>query len=82
MARAAIRYDSAHRDLIYLLISLFFFFFIITIANLFVERGGKVALAAMVPVVVVSLRILRSVSHAVVTKSRVDPKPITRYSIC
>ena len=53
----AIRYDSEHRGLIYLLISLFsfFFFFIITIANLFVERGGKVALAAVVPVVVVSL---------------------------
>ena len=54
----AIRYDSAHCGLIYLLISLFsfFFFFIITIANLFVERGGKVASAAEVPVVVVSPR--------------------------
>ena len=52
-----IRYDSAHLGLIYLLISLFsFFFFIITIANLFVESGGKIASAAVVPVVVVSLR--------------------------
>ena len=57
MAHVAIRYDSAHRDLIYLLISLFsFFFFIIIIANLFVKRRGKVASAAVVPVVVVSLR--------------------------
>ena len=50
-----IRYDSAHRGLIYLLISLFFFFFffIITIANSFVERGVKVASAAVVQLVVV-----------------------------
>ena len=50
-------YDSAHRGLIYmyLLISLFstFFFFIITIANYFVERGVKVASAAVMQVVVV-----------------------------
>ena len=54
----AIRYDSANRGLIYLLISLFsfFFFFITTIANLFLERGGKVSSAVVVPVVVVSLR--------------------------
>ena len=50
----AIRYDSAHHGLIYLIISLFSFF-IITIADLFVERGGK-ASAAVVPEVVVSLR--------------------------
>ena len=49
-----IRYDSAHRGLIYLLISLFsFFIFIITITNSFVERGGKVASAAVAHVVVV-----------------------------
>ena len=67
--------------------SLFFiFFFIITIANSFVERGVKVASAAVVQVVVVN-KILRSgytlngVSHAVVTKSRADPEPIMRYSI-
>ena len=50
----AIRYDSAHRGLIYLLISLFSFFFSnMTIANSFVERGGNVASAAVLPVVVV-----------------------------
>ena len=49
----ASRYDSAHHGLIYLLISLFSF---LTIANSFVERGGKVASAAVVPVVVVILR--------------------------
>ena len=43
-----IRYDSAHRGLIYLLISLFFF-----IANSFVERGVKVESATVVQVVVV-----------------------------
>ena len=43
--KMVIRYDSAHRGLIYLLISLFsfFFIFIITITNSFVERGVKVA---------------------------------------
>ena len=47
--KMVIRYDSAHRGLIYLF---FIFFFIITIAS-FVERGGKVASAAVVQVVVV-----------------------------
>ena len=47
-----IRYDSAHRGLI---ISLFSFsiFFIIIIANSFVERGGNLTSAAVLPVVVV-----------------------------
>ena len=46
----AIKYDSTHRGLIYLLISLFkFFFFNITIAKSFVERGENVALAAVLP---------------------------------
>ena len=50
-----IRYDSAHRGLIYRLISLFcfFFVFIITITNSFVERGMKVASAAVAHVGVV-----------------------------
>ena len=48
-----IRYDSAHRVLIYLLISLFSFsfFYIIIIANSLVERGVKVTPAAVVQVV-------------------------------
>ena len=54
--KMVIRYDSAQRGLVYLLISLFFFFFIfffiITIAYSFVERGVKVASAAVVQVVV------------------------------
>ena len=41
---------------IYSFLSFLFFFFIIKIANLFVEREGQVASAAVVPVVVVSLR--------------------------
>ena len=84
----AIRYDSAHRGLIYLLISFLFFFFNITtpttrvcaiyrtplgcyeslirsdlfiysscrsvtIAISFVERGGNIAAATVLPVVVV-----------------------------
>ena len=40
------------------------------------------ASAAVVPVVVVSLRNTKvSVACGSVTESRVDPKPITRYSI-
>ena len=50
--KMVIRYDSAHRGLIYLLISLFFVF-IITITYSFVERGMKVASAAVAHVVVV-----------------------------
>ena len=70
--------------------SLFFSFFMITITNSFVERGVKVALAAVAHVVATccsSYKILRSVytlngvSHAEVAKSRADPKPITQYSI-
>ena len=80
-----IRYDSAHRGLIYLLISLFsfFFIFIITITSSFVERGGKVASVAHLVVVILlrSVYSLNGVSHAVVTKPRADPEPITRYSI-
>ena len=83
-----IRYDSVHRGLI--LSFLFFFIFIITITKSFVERGVKVASAAVAHVVATccsSYKILRSVytlngvSHAVVTKSRADPEPLTRYSI-
>ena len=83
-----IRYDSAHRALI--LSFLFFFIFIITITNSFVERAVKVASAAVAHVVATccsSHKILRSVhtlngeSHAEVTKSRADSEPITRYSI-
>ena len=45
---------STHHGLIYLLISLFeLSFFNITIAYSFVERGGIVASAAVLPVVVV-----------------------------
>ena len=54
MYKMVIRYDSAHRGLIYLLIPLFssFSFFIITIANSFVERGVTVASAPVVQVVI------------------------------
>ena len=49
-----IRYDSAHRGLnLSTHVSLFIFFFIITIANSFVEKGVKVPSAAVVQVVVV-----------------------------
>ena len=48
-----IRYDSAHRGLIFLLNSLFSFCPFSLIANSFVERGVKVASAAVVQVVVV-----------------------------
>ena len=84
-----IRYDSAHRGLI-LCFLVFFFIFIITITYSFVERGLKVASAAVAHVVATccsSYKILRSVytlngvSHAEVAKSRADPEPITRYSI-
>ena len=51
--KMAIRYDSEHRGFIYLLISLFTFFFFniinITIANSFVENGENVASAAVLP---------------------------------
>ena len=55
-----IRYDSAHRGLILS----FLFIFIITITNSFVERGVKVASAAVAHVVATccsSYKILRSV---------------------
>ena len=64
----------------------FFFFFL----NSFVERGVKVASAALAHVVATccsSYKILRSVytlngvSHAEVAKSRADPEHITRCSI-
>ena len=49
-----IGYDSAHCGLIHLLSSVFFFFiFIITTTHSFVERGVKVASAAVAHVVVV-----------------------------
>ena len=44
--------DSAHRGLIYLLV-FFLYFFNITFAKSFVERGGNVESAAVLPVVVV-----------------------------
>ena len=68
----------------------FFFIFIITITNSFVERGVKVASAAVAHIVATccsSYKILRSVytlngvSHAEVAKSRADPEHITRCSI-
>ena len=63
----AIRYDSAHRGLIYLLISLFsfLFIFIITIANSFVERVVKVASAAVAHVVGVIKKLRSCGSHQV-----------------
>ena len=83
-----IRYDSAHRGLI--LSFLFFFIFIITITDSFVESGVKVASTAVAHVVATccsSYKILRlvytlnDVSHAEVAKSRADPEPVTQYSI-
>ena len=58
-----------HRGLIYLLISLFFFF-IITIPYSFVERGGKVTSTAVVPVVVVILRNIMVSLHSMVCRMR------------
>ena len=46
--------DSAHRGLINLLVFLLSKFFNISSANSFVERGGNVASAAVLPVVVVT----------------------------
>ena len=68
-------FDSTHRGLIYVLV-FSLFFFNITFANSFLERGGDVASAVVVVVTKVSLH-----SQWCVACGSYEVEPITRCSI-
>ena len=85
--KMVIRYDSAHRGLIYLLISLFSFFHFHYNHHYFICRKRNESSISISGAWSSSYKILRSVytlngvSHAGVTKPRADTEPIRRYSI-
>ena len=74
--KMVIRYDSAHRGLIYLLISLFFFHF-----HEKVSSSGACSSSHKIQRLVYTLNSGVACGSLQVSKSRADHEPITQYSI-